>query len=97
MKIVFLCNNFKSLNGVERVWSQKLSLLAEQKEYDVYLITYNQYGAPFSFPISDKVHHIDLATRYISRCSFHGIYQYVDRYKSERFYRKKLNETLKLS
>ena len=96
MKIVFLCNNFKSLNGVERVWSQKLSLLAEQKEYDVYLITYNQYGAPFSFPISDKVHHIDLATRYISRCSFHGIYQYVDRYKSERFYRKKLNETLKL-
>ena len=96
MKIVFLCNNFKSLNGVERVWSQRLSLLAEQIEYDVYLITYNQYGAPFSFPISDKVHHIDLSTRYISRCSFHGIYQYVDRYKSELFFRKKLNETLML-
>ena len=60
MKIVFLCNNFKSLNGVERVWSQKLSLLAEQFDYEVYLITYNQYGAPLSFPISDKVFHIDL-------------------------------------
>ena len=95
MKIVFLCDNIKSQNGVERVWSQKSSLMAEHSDNEVYLITYNQYGAPFSFPISDKVHHIDLATRYISRCSFHGIYQYVDRYNSERFFRKKLNDTLK--
>lgn len=94
MKIAFLCNNFKSLNGVERAWSQKLSLLAEHPSYDVYLITYNQYGAPFSFPISDKVHHIDLASRYISRCSFHGLYQYIDRYRSERTFRKELNQTL---
>ena len=94
MKIVFLCNNFKSLNGVERVWSQRLSLLAEQPEFDVTLITYNQYGAPFSFPISDKVHHLDLATRYVSRCSFHGIFQYVDRYISERYFRRELNKAL---
>ena len=94
MKIVFLCNNFKSLNGVERVWSQKLSLLAEQFDYEVYLITYNQYGAPLSFPISDKVFHIDLATRYVSRCTFHGIYQYIDRYMSERTFRKELNQML---
>ena len=94
MKIVFLCNNFKSQNGVERVWSQRLSLLAEQPDFDVSLITYNQYGAPFSFPISDKVHHLDLATRYVSRCSFHGIFQYVDRYKSERQFRRELNKAL---
>ena len=94
MKIVFLCNNFKSLNGVERVWSQRLSLLAEHPDYEVYLITYNQYGAPLSFPISDKVNHIDLATRYISRCSFHGIYQYIDRYMSERSFRRELNQML---
>lgn len=94
MKIVFLCNNFKSQNGVERVWSQRLSLLAEQPDFDVSLITYNQYGAPFSFTISDKVHHLDLATRYVSRCSFHGIFQYVDRYRSERQFRRELNKAL---
>lgn len=94
MKIAFLCNNFKSLNGVERVWSQRLSLLAEYPDFDVSLITYNQYGAPFSFPISDKVHYLDLATRYVSRCSYHGVYQYVDRYKSERQFRKELNKAL---
>ena len=94
MKIAFLCNNFKSLNGVERVWSQKMTLLAEQFDYDVYLITYNQYGEPLSFPISGKVHHIDLATRYISRCSFHGLYQYIDRFRSERSFRDDLNKTL---
>ena len=94
MKVVFLCNNFKSLNGVERVWSQRLSLLAEHLDYEVYLITYNQYGAPLSFPISDKVYHIDLGTRYVSRCTFHGIYQYIDRYMSERTFRKELNQML---
>ncbi len=94
MRIAFLCNNFKSLNGVERIWSQKLSILAEREEDQIYLITYNQYGTPLSFPLSEKVKHIDLSTRYISRCSFHGFYQYIDRYKSERVFRQTLNDTL---
>ena len=94
MRIAFLCNNFKSLNGVERIWSQKLSLLAEREDDQVFLITYNQYGAPYSFPLSKKVRHIDLATRYISRCSFYGIWQYVDRYKSELAFRRILNDCL---
>ena len=89
-----MCNNFKSLNGVERIWSQKLSLLAEREDDQIFLITYNQYGAPFSFPISEKVRHIDLATRYISHCSFNGIRQYVDRYKSELAFRRALNDCL---
>lgn len=94
MRIAFLCNNFKSLNGVERIWSQKLSLLSEREDDQVFLITYNQYGAPYSFPLSEKVRHIDLATRYISRCSFNGIWQYVDRYKSELAFRRTLNDFL---
>lgn len=85
-KLAFLCNNMKSTNGVERVLSQRLSLLAESGMYEVYLITYNQYGAPFSFPISDKVHYIDLATRYIERCSYHGLFQYFDRYVSRKIF-----------
>lgn len=86
MKLAFLCNNMKSTNGVERVLSQRLSLLAESGMYEVYLITYNQYGAPFSFPISDKVHYVDLATRYIERCSYHGLFQYFDRYVSRKIF-----------
>ena len=88
MKLAFLCNNMKSTNGVERVLAQRLSLLADSGEYDVYLITYNQYGVPFSFPISDKVHYIDLATRYIERCSYHGLYQYFDRFYSGRSFKR---------
>lgn len=90
MKLAFLCNNMKSTNGVERVLSQRLSLLADSGEYDVYLITYNQYGAPFSFPISDKVHYVDLATRYIERCFYHGLYQYFDRFFSRVIYRRSI-------
>ena len=78
----------KSTNGVERVLSQRLSLLAESGEYDVYLITYNQYGAPFSFPISDKVHYVDLATRFLNGCSYHGWFQYIDRFLSKIKYKQ---------
>ena len=94
MKLAFLCNNMKSTNGVERVLSQRLSLLAESGLYEVYLITYNQYGAPFSFPISDKVHYFDLATRYIERCSYHGLYQYIDRFISKKFYKHSIRRCL---
>ena len=94
MKLAFLCNNMKSTNGVERVLSQRLSLLADSGEYDVYLITYNQYGAPFSFPISDKVHYIDLATRYINGCSYHGLFQYIDRLFSRIIYRRSIRRCI---
>ena len=94
MKLAFLCNNMKSTNGVERVLAQRLSLLAESELYEVFLITYNQYGAPFSFPISDKIHHIDLATRYIERCSYNGLYQYWDRFISKLKYKHTLCDCL---
>ena len=95
MKLAFLCNNMKSTNGVERVLAQRLSLLAESGMYEVYLITYNQYGAPFSFPISGKVHYIDLATRYISRCSYHGLFLYFDRFFSKLIYKRTICKCLK--
>lgn len=94
MKLAFLCNNMKSTNGVERVLSQRLSLLADSGEFDVYLITYNQYGAPFSFPISDKVHYIDLGTRYINGCSFHGWFQFFDRFFSKIVYKHSVRNCL---
>lgn len=84
----------KSTNGVERVLSQRLSLLAESGEYDVYLITYNQYGAPFSFPISDKIHYIDLATRFLNGCSYHGWFQYIDRFLSKIKYKQAVSRCL---
>lgn len=94
MKLAFLCNNMKSTNGVERVLSQRLSLLADSGEYDVYLITYNQYGAPFTFPISEKVHYVDLATRFINGCSFRGWFQYIDRFLSRIFFKQSVRKCI---
>lgn len=94
MKLAFLCNNMKSTNGVERVLSQRLSLLADSGGFDVYLVTYNQYGAPFSFPISQKVHYVDLATRYINGCSFHGWFQFFDRFLSKIVYKRSVRKCL---
>ena len=94
IKIAFCCNNFRSLNGLERVWSQRMSLLAENEDFEITLITYNQYGHPFSFKLSEKIFHKDLATRYLYGCSYRGLYQYYDRFVSRRVFKKALADCL---
>ena len=85
----------KSTNGVERALSQRLSLLADSGQYEVYLITYNQYGDPFSFPVSDKVHQIDLSTRYLNNCFCSGLLQYFDRFFSKIVYKRAVQNCIK--
>lgn len=88
MKIAFLWYHFIQFGGVERVLTQKINLLAEIDGYEVYLITYNQGNHPFKFNLSSRVKHVDLNTRYFSRCSYHGIYQFWDRFVSLRKFYK---------
>lgn len=68
-KVAYIYNNFTTIGGVEKVWSDKMNYLAEHNS-QVYFITASQGNHPFSFPLSAKVIHIDLNIR------FHTQYQY---------------------
>lgn len=94
MKVAFLYYHFIQFGGVERVLLHKINLLANLPGYDVTLITYNQGNHPFVFPLSPKVKHVDLNTRYFSRCSYHGLYQFVDRWISKRHFLKTVADYL---
>lgn len=94
MKIAFLWYHFIQFGGVERVLTQKINLLAEMDGYEVYLITYNQGNHPFKFNLSSRIKHVDLNTRYFSRCSYHGIYQFWDRFISLRKFYKTITTYL---
>lgn len=70
MKIVYIYDAIARIGGVERILVDKMNYLANVYGYEVYLITAAQGDHPFSFPLSDKVKHIDLNAR------FHLQYQY---------------------
>lgn len=70
MKIVYVYDAIARIGGVERILVDKMNYLAEVYSYEVYLITAAQGMHPFSFPLSDKVKHIDIDAR------FHVQYQY---------------------
>lgn len=70
MKIVYVYDAIARIGGVEKILVDKMNYLAEVYDYKIYLITAAQGLHPFSFPLSDKVKHIDIDAR------FHVQYQY---------------------
>lgn len=70
MKIVYVYDAIARIGGVERILVDKMNYLAEVYGYEIYLITAAQGLHPFSFPLSDKVKHVDIDAR------FHVQYQY---------------------
>ena len=63
MKIVFLHHANICKGGIERMLAMKANLLVEQYGCDVVLLTYEQNGEPFPYPLSPNVRCIDLGVR----------------------------------
>ncbi|MGL5273345.1 MAG: glycosyltransferase family 4 protein [Phocaeicola sp.] len=60
MKIVYIHHSLSVVGGLERVWADKMNYLANQLGYKIYLITCDQNGDNFSYPLSNKIIHHDL-------------------------------------
>lgn len=60
MKIVYIYTALVTVGGADRVVTEKANYLANKMRHDVYIITDSQNGRQPSFPLSDKVKHIDL-------------------------------------
>lgn len=63
MKIVFLHHANICKGGIERMLAMKANLLVEQYGCDVVLLTYEQNGEPFPYPLSPDVRCVDLGAR----------------------------------
>lgn len=60
MKIAYIYTALRTTGGVDRILTVKANYFAEKMNYEVYIITDSQANRPLIFPISEKVHHIDL-------------------------------------
>lgn len=86
MKIVYLHEYIICTGGLERIFVDKMNYLADQSCHDIYLVTASQGNHPFSFPLSKRIKHIDLAI------NFHSQYQFP--YPKRLWIRMKMNTLL---
>lgn len=66
MKLLYLFFSFTSRAGTERILIDKMNYLADHLGYDVTVVTYEQGAHPFSYPLSERVKHVDLGTRFFT-------------------------------
>ena len=66
MRIVFLHHANVCRAGIERVLCQKANYLAEQKGWQVTMLTYEQNGEPYPYELSPKVDCVNLDVRLYS-------------------------------
>ena len=95
MKIVYIYTALTSVGGVDRIITNKANYFADILEYDVYIITDSQAGRPPVFPLSPKVHHIDLETDFDEQYHYGIIKRFMCYRRLMKQYRKRLEETLK--
>lgn len=69
MKIVYVIDSLASRGGAERILLEKMNYLALHDGYEVYVITCYQNSSrePNAYPLSEKVHQIDLNIPYYSQ------------------------------
>lgn len=70
MKLVYYTDQVYLHGGIEKVLAQKLNYLTGLPNFEVHLITTEQKGNPFCYPISDKVIHLDLGINYVRTKSY---------------------------
>lgn len=94
MKIAYIYTALTSLGGVDRILTIKANYFADRLGYDVYIITDSQAGKAPVFPLSPKVHHIDLETDFDEQYHYGIIKRYFCYRRLMKQYRQLLEKTL---
>lgn len=94
MKIVYVYPTLASWGGVERILVDKMNLLAQDMDYEVYILTYNQGEHPIPFQIDSRVHHKDLQVLTHAVYRYHGIRKLWEQVKRHRWLFRRLKNQL---
>lgn len=94
MKIAYIYTALTTMGGADRIITVKANYFAEQCGYDVYIITDSQADKPPVFPLSPKVHHIDLQTDFNEQYHYGIIKRFFCYRRLMRQYRQRLEKTL---
>lgn len=94
MKLAYIYTALTSLGGVDRILTIKANYFADVLGYDVYIITDSQADRPPVFPLSPKVHHINLETDFDEQYHYGIIKRYFCYRRLMKQYHQRLEKTL---
>ena len=94
MMIVYIYPAIATKGGVERILVEKMNHLAQDKEYEVVLLTYDQGAHEVSFPLDERVRHIDLNVRTFTQYRYRGLRKLFEGWKLNRLLSQRLKRTL---
>ena len=94
MKILFIVNSLASRNGTERTISDKVNALAEMGHF-VTLLTYEQGQHPYSFPLNNSVHCVDVGCRYFTIYRYPLFRRLYESWSMKRRFKKALYKIVK--
>lgn len=94
MTIAYIYPAFINVGGADKVIINKANYMADHWGYEVYLITDSQNGLPTFFPLSPKVHLIDLNINFFQQYQYGPLKRLAVYLKLMRRYEKELNRML---
>ena len=94
MKIAYCTPSLYIPGGVERVLTTKANYLADVAGYDVYIILTDGKGKAPYYPLSDKIHIINLDINFEELWSLSFVKKGLVYLKKQRVFKKKLTKTL---
>lgn len=94
MTIAYIYPAFLNIGGADKIIISKANYMADHWGYEVYLITDSQNGLPTFFPLSPKVHLIDLDINFFQQYQYAPLKRLMVYLKLMRRYRKAMERTL---
>ena len=94
MKIVYCTPSLYIAGGIERVLTTKMNYLSDKAGYEVWVILTDGKGKKPYFPLSDKIHIVNLDLNFEELWSLGFLKKIFVYLKKQRIYKKKLKEAL---
>ena len=94
MKIAYCTPSLYIAGGIERVLTTKMNYLADKAGYEVWVILTDGKGKNPYFPLSDKIHIVNLDLNFEELWSLSFLKKIFVYLKKQRIYKKKLKEAL---
>lgn len=94
MTIAYIYPAFINVGGADKIIINKANYMADRWGYEVYLITDSQNGLPPFFPLSPKVHLVDLGINFFQQYQYGPLKRLAVYLKLMRRYEKGLNQML---
>ena len=94
MKLVYIFSSFAAKGGTERIFCDKMNWLAEVAGYEIVFVTYEQGNHPFAYPLSNKIRHVDLNTRFFTTGTMSLLKRIRFKFTMPRLFKHRLRQLL---